>query len=211
MPVKKRGAVEIRQDKQKEVLIEELGKRRGEMRDMRSDVGTTTMEFTIPTRGLIGFRNTFLTKTKGLGMMHSILEGYGPWCGAFEANAHGSLIAFESGTTNNYGLANAQERGQLFFENGIEVYEGMVVGENAKAEDIEVNVCKGKRLSNMRSKGEGEAIRVDVPRTMGLEDAIEYMGDDQLVEVTPKSVRIRKAVLSSIARKRVERRAREAP
>ncbi|MBI4142579.1 translational GTPase TypA, partial [Candidatus Uhrbacteria bacterium] len=190
-------------------IIEELGKRRGEMQDMRAEHGTTSLEFVLPTRGLIGFRNTFLTKTKGLGMMHSILEGYGPYRGAFEANPHGSLIAFEPGITNNYGLANAQERGQLFLTNGVEVYEGMVVGENAKAEDIEVNVCKEKKLSNMRSKGEGESIRVDVPRTMGLEDAIEYIGDDEFVEVTPKSIRIRKQILSSIARKRDERRARD--
>ncbi|MDO8598843.1 MAG: translational GTPase TypA [bacterium] len=189
-------------------IIEVLGKRRGEMQDMRSEHGTTTIEFIIPTRGLIGFRNTFLTKTKGLGMMHSILEGYGPHRGAFDANAHGSLVAFEPGMTNNYGLANAQERGQMFLTNGIEIYEGMVVGENAKTEDIEVNVCKEKKLSNMRSKGEGEAIRVDVPRTMGLEDAIEYIGDDELVEVTPKSIRIRKQILSSTERKRTERRER---
>ena len=191
-------------------VIEELGKRRGEMQDMRSEHGTATIEFVIPTRGLIGFRNTFLTKTKGLGIMHSILEGYGAWRGAFEASPHGSLIAFEPGITNNYGLANAQGRGQLFYGNGVEVYEGMVVGENAKTEDIEVNVCKEKKLSNMRSKGEGEAIRVDVPRAMGLEDAIEYIGDDELVEVTPTSIRIRKQILSSIARKRDERRTRDA-
>jgi GTP-binding protein len=189
-------------------IIKELGKRRGEMQDMRSEHGVTTIEFVTPTRGLIGFRNTFLTKTKGLGMMHSILEGYGPWRGELGTAPHGSLIAFEAGTTKGYGLANAQERGQLFWGSGVDVYGGMVVGENAKAEDIEVNVCKEKKLSNMRSKGEGEAIRLDVPRAMGLEDAIEYIGDDELVEVTPKSIRIRKMVLSSIDRKREERRAR---
>ncbi len=191
-------------------IIEELGKRRGEMQDMRSEHGVTTIEFVTPTRGLIGFRNTFLTKTKGLGMMHSILEGYGPYRGELNTAPHGSLIAFEAGTTKGYGLANAQERGQLFWGSGIEVYDGMVVGENAKAEDIEVNVCKEKKLSNMRSKGEGEAIRLDVPRAMGLEDAIEYIGDDELVEVTPKSIRIRKMILASIERKRTERQSRAA-
>ncbi|MBI2483004.1 translational GTPase TypA [Candidatus Uhrbacteria bacterium] len=191
-------------------VIEELGKRRGEMLDMRSEHGTATLEFRIPTRGLIGFRNTFLTKTKGLGIMHSILEGYGPHRGEFNASAHGSLIAFEAGITSGYGLANAQERGQLFVGSGVTIYEGMVVGENAKPEDIEVNVCKEKKLSNMRSKGEGEAIRLDVAHTMDLEDAIEYIGDDELVEVTPQSVRIRKAMLSSIARKRNDRRERSA-
>ncbi|MBI4434090.1 translational GTPase TypA [Candidatus Uhrbacteria bacterium] len=189
-------------------VIEELGKRRGEMLDMRSEHGTSTLEFRIPTRGLIGFRNTFLTKTKGLGIMHSILEGYGPHRGTFDASTHGSLIAFEAGITSGYGLANAQERGQLFVGSGVTVYEGMVVGENAKPEDIEVNVCREKKLSNMRSKGEGEAIRLDVAHTMGLEDAIEYIGDDELVEVTPQSVRIRKSSLSSIERKRNDRRER---
>jgi len=189
-------------------IIEELSKRRGEMQDMRSEHGTTALEFVIPTRGLIGFRNTFLTKTKGLGMMHSILEGYGPYRGELNTPPHGSLIVFESGKTTGYGLAAAQERGQLFLDSAVEVYEGMVAGENAKTEDIEVNVCREKKLSNMRSKGEGEAVRFDTPRTMGLEDAIEYIGDDELVEVTPKSIRIRKMLLSAIERKRMERRER---
>ncbi|MBI4449617.1 translational GTPase TypA, partial [Candidatus Uhrbacteria bacterium] len=189
-------------------IIEELSKRRGEMQDMRSEHGTTTLEFVIPTRGLIGFRNTFLTKTKGLGMIHSILEGYGPYRGELNTPPHGSLIVFESGKTTGYGLAAAQERGQLFLDSAVEVYEGMVAGENAKTEDIEVNVCREKKLSNMRSKGEGEAVRFDTPRTMGLEDAIEYIGDDELVEVTPKSIRIRKMLLSAIERKRMERRTR---
>ncbi|MFH1098998.1 MAG: translational GTPase TypA [Candidatus Uhrbacteria bacterium] len=186
-------------------IIEEIGQRRGEMKDMRSEHGTTALEFTVPTRGLIGFRNTFLTKTKGLGIMHSILDGYEPWRGTFDTHQHGSLVAFESGTSCGYGLANAQGRGQMFIDSGVEVYGGMVVGENAKTEDIEVNVCKEKKLSNMRSKGEGEAIRLDVPKIMELEDAITYIGDDELVEVTPKSVRIRKAILSSIERKRNKR------
>ncbi|MDO8622592.1 MAG: translational GTPase TypA [bacterium] len=189
-------------------IIEELSKRRGEMQDMRAEHGTTTLEFVIPTRGLIGFRNTFLTKTKGLGMIHSILEGYGPYRGDLNTAPHGSLIVFESGKTTGYGLAAAQERGQLFLDSAVEVYEGMVAGVNAKMEDIEVNVCREKKLSNMRSKGEGEAVRFDTPRTMGLEDAIEYIGDDELVEVTPKSIRIRKVLLSAIERKRMERRER---
>ncbi|MDO8425462.1 MAG: translational GTPase TypA [bacterium] len=189
-------------------IIEELGKRRGELADMRAEHGITTLEFTIPTRGLIGFRNTFLTKTKGFGVMASIIEGYAPWYGTFETRGGGSLIAFEAGTTCAYGLGNAQERGQLFWGSAVAVYEGMVVGANAKQDDIEVNVCKEKRLSNMRSKGDGEAVRLDVPRTMGLEDAIAFIGDDELVEVTPENVRIRKAILSSAARKRVERSAR---
>ncbi|MFH1430118.1 MAG: translational GTPase TypA [Candidatus Uhrbacteria bacterium] len=191
-------------------IIEELGKRRGELADMRNERGITTLEFVIPTRGLIGFRSTFLTKTKGLGVMASILDGYAPWCGAFDTRIHGSLVAFERGTTRTYGLANAQDRGQLFIGPSVEVYEGMVVGMNAKPGDIEVNVCKEKQLSNMRSKGDGEAIRLDVPRTMGLEDAVAYLGDDELVEVTPESIRIRKAVLASVDRRRSERNTRNA-
>ncbi|MFA6603286.1 MAG: translational GTPase TypA [Patescibacteria group bacterium] len=187
------------------VVIEKMGQRRGEMTDMRVENKTAYLEFTIPTRGLIGYRSQLLTDTKGLGIMNSLFLGYEDYKGDFDANAHGSLVAFEDGVTVTYGLVAAQERGQLFVGPGVQVYAGMVVGQNAKSDDIEVNVCKEKKLSNMRSKGDGGSAKVDVPRTMGLEDALEFISDDELVEVTPKNVRIRKTVLDHLARKRSER------
>jgi GTP-binding protein len=190
-------------------VIEKMGQRRGEMKDMRLENKTAYLEFTIPTRGLIGYRSQLLTDTKGLGIMNSQLLGYADYRGDFDANAHGSLIAFEPGITVTYGLVAAQERGQLFVGPGVQVYAGMVVGQNAKTGDIEVNVCKEKKLSNMRSKGDGGSAKVDVPRIMDLEDAIEFVGDDELVEVTPKNVRIRKMVLNHIERKRSVRDARK--
>jgi len=187
------------------VVIEKMGQRRGEMQDMRVENKTAYLEFTIPTRGLIGYRSQLLTDTKGLGIMNALFLGYEDYKGDIDANAHGSLIAFEPGVTVTYGLVAAQERGQLFVGPGVQVYAGMVVGQNAKSGDIEVNVCKEKKLSNMRSKGDGGSAKVDVPRMMDLEDAIEFVGDDELVEVTPKNVRIRKMVLNHIERKRFER------
>jgi GTP-binding protein len=143
-----------------------------------------------------------MTDTRGLGLMNSLLMGYEAYRGEFEGRPHGSLIAFESGITRNYGLLRAQERGQLFLGPTVEVYAGQVVGETARPEDLEVNVCKEKELSNMRSKGDGVAEALDVAHVMGLEDAIEYVGDDELVEITPKNIRIRKSILDPHARKR---------
>jgi len=186
-------------------VIQKLSMRRGDMKDMRVEGKTAFLDFHIPTRGLIGYRNELMTDTRGLGIMNSLLLGYEPYRGEFSDIPHGSLIVFEPGVTNNYGLLAAQERGQLFFGNGVEVYEGQVFGQNAKPENIEINACKEKKLSNMRSKGDGVSEVLDVPRTMGLEDAIEYIGDEELVEITPKNIRIRMKFLSSIARKRQER------
>ena len=183
-------------------IIAKMGIRRGEMKDMRVEGKTAYMDFLIPTRGLIGYRNEFITDTKGQGIMNSLFLGYEPYKGDFEASSHGSLIAFEAGVSNTYGLLSAQERGTLFIGPNTAVYEGMVVGENAKPEDLAVNVCKEKKLSNMRSKGEGVAEALDVPREMGLEQSLEYIGDDELVEVTPQNIRIRKSVLRAIERKR---------
>ncbi len=183
-------------------VIQKLGQRRGEMKDMKVEGPTAFLEFEIPTRGLIGYRSEFMTDTRGLGLMNTLLKGYEDYRGEFEGRPHGSLIAFENGTTTTYGLLGAQERGQMFIGPAVEVYAGMVVGETAKPEDLEVNVCKLKQLSNMRSKGDGVAEALDVPRQMGLEDAIEYVGDDELVEITPKNIRIRKTYLDSTARKR---------
>jgi GTP-binding protein len=184
------------------VVIEKMGQRRGEMKDMRVEGKTAYLEFVIPTRGLIGYRSQLMTDSKGLGIMNSLFLGYADYRGDFDANAHGSLVAFEDGITVTYGLVAAQERGQLFVGPGVQVYAGMVVGQNAKTGDIEVNVCKEKKLSNMRSKGDGGSAKVDVPRIMDLEDALEFIGDDELVEVTPKNIRIRKTVLNHIERKR---------
>jgi len=190
-------------------VIEKMGRRRGELKDMRVEQAIMEgspniayMEFEIPTRGLIGYRAEFLTDTKGQGIINSLFLEYRPVVGTVETNPHGSLIAFEDGTSTSYGLAASQERGQMFIGPGVEVYAGMVVGQTAKPEDLEVNVAKEKRLSNMRSKGDGEAIRLDVPRKMSLEDCTAYLGDDELLEVTPQSLRIRKAVLDHIRRKR---------
>ena len=186
-------------------VIEMLGKRLGQMKDMRVDRGMAFMDFATPTRGLIGMRNEFLTGTKGLGIYNSIFLGYEPLRGECEAQAHGSLISSEAGVSNSHGLMNVQGRGQLFIGPAVPVYEGMVVGENAKAEDIIVNICKTKELTNFRTKDVGVKEQLDVPREMGLEDALEYIGDDELVEVTPKSIRIRKKLLTDNDRKRAKR------
>jgi GTP-binding protein len=186
------------------VVIEMLGKRLGVMKDMKVDRGTTFMDFAIPTRGLIGIRNSFLTATKGLGIMNSIFLGYEDYKGELSSDNHGSLISTETGTSNSYGLINAQGRGKLFIGPGVEVYEGMVVGENAKAGDILVNICKAKELTNFRTKNFGVQEGLEVPHEMGLEDALDYIAEDELVEATPKSVRIRKALLKESDRRRVE-------
>ncbi len=187
------------------VVIEHLGRRKGMMTDMRVESGTAYLEFRVPTRGLIGLRSQFMTDTKGKGIMNSIFEKYAPYQGDFDARTHGSLVASESGTTRTYGLLNAEGRGELFAGPGLEVYEGMIVGENARPEDIRVNVCKEKQLSNMRAKSDGAMEFLKVPRALSLEEAIEYIGDDELVEVTPKSVRLRKLYLSEIAERRAKR------
>ncbi|OGY63702.1 MAG: GTP-binding protein TypA [Candidatus Harrisonbacteria bacterium RIFCSPHIGHO2_12_FULL_48_16] len=186
-------------------VIEQMGKRLGVMKDMRVDRGTSFMDFAIPTRGLIGFRNDFLTNTKGLGVINSIFLGYEEFKGEFSANPHGSLVASEGGSSNSYGLLAAQGRGQLFIAPGVDVYEGMVVGENAKDNDIMVNICKAKELTNFRTKNFGVQESLDVPRQMGLEDALDYIGEDELVEATPKTIRLRKALLTENERRRASK------
>lgn len=183
-------------------IIEKLSKRKGELKDMRTENGTAYLEFTIPTRGLIGYRNEFMMDTRGQGIINSLFLGYRDYVGELGGADHGSLISFETGESNSYGLQAAQERGQLFIGPGVPVYEGMVIGQNAKAEDLMVNVCKEKKLSNMRSKGDGVAEGLDTPRNMTLEEALEFIGDDELVEVTPKSIRLRKLYLKEFERKR---------
>ncbi len=186
-------------------VIEMLGRRLGMMRDMRVDRGITFVDFAVPTRGLIGIRNEFMTSTKGKGIMNSLFLGYEEFKGECSTNPHGSLVSSESGTSNSYGLLNAQSRGTLFITPGVDVYEGMVIGQNAKSEDILVNICKSKELTNFRTKNFGVQEGLAVPRVMGLEDALDYIGDEELVEVTPKNVRIRKLYLSDNDRKRVKR------
>jgi len=185
-------------------VIEKMGRRRGEMKDMRVENGTGFLEFEIPTRGLIGYRTDFMADTKGQGIINSLFLGYRPNVGEISANEHGSMITMETGVTMHFALANLQERGALFVGPGVQVYVGMIIGQYSRVEDIEVNPCKEKKLSNMRSKGDGAADALDTPRDMTLENALEFIGDDELLEVTPKSLRIRKAILDSTTRKRME-------
>lgn len=183
-------------------VIEKLGKRRGELKDMETENGISYLKFEIPTRGLIGYRNEFTIDTRGQGILNTMLLGYRPYAGDLMRQDHGSLIAHETGTAVTYGMLAAQERGILFIPANTPVYEGMIVGQNAKPEDLIVNVCKEKRLSNMRSKGDGVAESLAPHRVMSLEIALEYIGDDELVEVTPKNIRLRKLLLKDFERRR---------
>ncbi len=185
-------------------VIEKMGRRRGEMKDMRVENGTGFLEFEVPTRGLIGYRTDFMADTKGQGIINSLFLGYRETVGDITANEHGSMISMENGVTMHFALANLQERGALFIGPAVQVYVGMIIGQYSRVEDIEVNPCKEKKLSNMRSKGDGAADSLDTPRDMTLENALEFIGDDELLEVTPKSLRIRKAILDSTTRKRME-------
>ncbi len=183
-------------------VIQSLGSRHGEMSEMRVENGVSFIEFIIPTRGLFGYRNEFLTMTKGLGIMNTCFAKYDKDAGSWKEREQGSLVAHESGVTHLYGMLNVQDRGVMFLRPGVEVYKGQVVGQNGRQGDIRVNVCKEKQLSNMRSKGEGSAEHFNSPQIMDLEDALEYIGDDELVEVTPQSIRIRKMILDEDEAKR---------
>ena len=183
------------------VVIEKLGVRKAEMTNMIvGEQGYTRLEFKIPSRGLIGYRNEFLTDTKGNGIMNHVFSGYEPYKGEMSTRTKGVLIAFENGISVTYGLYNAQERGTLFIGAGTEVYQGMIVGENSRPEDMEVNVCKTKHLTNTRASGSDDALRLTPPTVFSLEQAIEYIGEDELVEVTPKNIRLRKKILDPTAR-----------
>ena len=184
-------------------VIAMLSERKGELQSMNTaSDGSMRLEFLIPSRGLIGFRGDFLTNTKGTGILNTIFEGYAPYKGDFQYRKQGSLIAFEDGEAVTYGLFAAQERGSLFIGPGEKVYAGMVIGQNGKAEDIELNVCKTKHLTNTRSSNADEALKLTPPRILSLEQAIEFIDQDELLEVTPKSLRIRKRILDSRDRKR---------
>ena len=188
------------------IVIETLGQRKGEMLDMLlNSNGTVKLEFKIPARGLIGFRSDFLTDTRGNGILNHIFDGYAPYKGEISSRTRGSLVAFEGGTAVTYGLYNAQERGNLFIGPGIEVYEGMIVGENARAGDIAVNVCKRKQLTNVRASGSDDAMKLVTPSTMSLEQALEFIASDELVEVTPKNIRLRKRILDKNLRAKAQR------
>ena len=184
-------------------VIEKLSQRKGELRSMgTASGGYTRLEFSIPSRGLIGYRGDFMTDTKGNGIMNTIFDGYGPYKGDIQYRKQGSLIAFEAGEAVTYGLFNAQERGTLFIGPGEKVYSGMVVGQNGRGEDIELNVCKKKQLTNTRSSSADEALRLSPPRILSLEQALDFIDTDELLEVTPESLRIRKKILDPTLRKR---------
>ena len=185
------------------IVIEKLGQRKGELRNMTpSNGGYTRLEFLIPARGLIGYRGEFMTDTKGNGILNTLFDGYGPYKGDIQYRKQGSLIAFETGESVTYGLYSAQERGTLFIGAGEKVYSGMVIGQNGKAEDIELNVCKTKHLTNTRSSSADEALRLTPPRVLSLEQALDFIDTDELLEVTPENLRIRKKILDSRMRKR---------
>jgi GTP-binding protein len=188
-------------------VIAQTGGRRGTMTKMvNHGSGRVRMEFRIPARGLIGFRSQFLTDTRGTGIMNHLFAGWEPWHGAIAARATGALVADRAGVATAYAIANLQERGEIFIEPGTQVYEGMIIGENARASDMDVNVTKEKKQTNMRASSADEAIRLIPPRLLGLEQAIEFINDDELVEITPKGIRLRKKVLAANQRpKRADR------
>lgn len=183
------------------IVIEKLGKRKAEMRNMVSFNNNTRLEFVMPARGLIGYRGEFMTDTKGTGILHHNFHGYEPYKGEMTHRTKGALVSMEAGTASNYAMFKLSERSTFFVEHGTKVYEGMVVGENSREIDMRVNVCKTKQLSNMRSSGADEAIRLEPPILMTLEQAIEWITDEEYVEVTPLSIRIRKKYLTDMDKK----------
>lgn len=178
-------------------VIEKLGPRKAEMRNMGTrETGISHLEFEIPSRGLIGYRSEFMTDTNGNGILNQLFNGYQPYKGDIPQREHGSIVVHETGTTTGYGLWNTQDRGKLFVSPGMEVYEGMIVGECAKNEDIVCNVCKKKHVTNTRSSGSDEALKLIPPTTLSLEQSMEFLNDDELLEVTPTNIRLRKTILS---------------
>lgn len=192
------------------VVMEALNNRQGVLQDMQeSSTGTVLLTFLAPTRGILGFRHRFLTMTKGTGVLNTTFKKFAPQAGSVEIRSHGSLVAWETGTATTFGLKNAEERGILFIEPGMEVYQGMVVGENKRPDDIEINVCKTKHLTNMRNNIREIDHRLVTPREMSLDQFIEYLADDELLEVTPKNLRIRKRILDHSKRLREAKRGLE--
>lgn len=192
-------------------VVEMLGARRGKMLDMINNPDNTVkLTYIVPTRGLLGFRYQFLTATRGMGIMNTIFHGYGPLAGPISSRATSSVVAWEAGITTNFGLKNAEERATLFVGPGVEVYEGMVVGETQRPSDLPVNVCKKKHLTNMRSSNKDIEVRLTPPRTLNLDEAIEFLAEDELLEVTPLTFRIRKRILDTEERVKQQKREREA-
>ncbi len=190
-------------------VMEKMGSRKGELLSMETRSGWTRLEYSIPARGLVGFRTEFLTDTKGYGILNHTYDDYKPYKGEINRRKNGALVAWETGTARTYGLINVESRGILFISPGAEVYEGMIVGENSRDQDLVVNVCKEKQASNMRSSTKDETVKLKVPRTLSLEQSIEYISDDELVEVTPKSIRLRKLVLHKGEREKYEKSRRQ--
>jgi GTP-binding protein len=192
------------------VVVEMLGSRRGHMLEMvEAADGSVRLAYIAPTRGLLGFRYHFLTATRGTGVLHTIFHGYLPYAGSLSSRASGSLVAWEAGTTNTFGLKNAEERGMLFLSPGIDVYEGMVVGEHQRPGDLTVNVCKKKHLTNMRQSNRDIEVRLTPPRQMSLDESIEYLAEDELLEVTPAAYRIRKRILNTEERGKLVKKSKE--
>ena len=181
--------------------IQAMGKRKGELKNMHSDGAITILEFEVPTRGLIGYRTEFIRQTKGRGIMNHSFYEYREFAGDISRSRDGVIIAYETGVSTSYAILNALDRGQFFIAPGIQVYEGMIVGENNKPQDLEVNVCKTKKMTNIRSAGAEVLEGLPPPVKMSLEEALEYINNDELVEVTPKSIRLRKAILDPNKRK----------
>jgi len=187
-------------------IIEELSKRKGEMTSLHTnEQEITSLEFLIPTRGLMGYRNDFLTVTRGLGILTSLFEKFAPLKGEIPGRKNGVLVSMNSGRTNGYAAFNLQDRGILFKKPGDEIYEGMIIGENNRDNDLVVNLTKGKQLTNFRSSGSDESLILTPPMVFTLEKAIDYIEDDELIEVTPKSINLRKKILTEVDRKRGSR------
>ena len=185
------------------VVIAQVGIRKGAMTKMvNHGSGRVRMEFRIPTRGLIGFRSQFLTETRGTGIMNHLFAGWEPWHGPIASRPAGALVSDRAGVATAYAIANLQERGEMFIDPATPVYEGMVVGENSRPNDLDINITREKKQTNMRASSADEAIRLIPPRRLGLEQAIEFINDDELVEVTPKALRVRKRVLAANQRPR---------
>ena len=191
------------------VVMESLGRRKAELKNMQQIAGYMRLNFLIPARGLIGFRSELLTSTRGNGIMNHVFHGYEPYKGEIPGRTRGSLVAFEQGLTTGYGIFNLQDRGVMFIEPGQKVYEGMIVGENSREMDIDINPCKEKKQTNIRSSNSDEAIRLVPARVLSLEQAMEYINDDELVEVTPQSIRLRKTILDRTTRGRLAKNARK--
>ena len=193
-------------------VMEELGPRKAEMKDMHPDAsGRVRMNFSIPTRGIMGLRPNFLTITKGLGIMHHVFDRYDEYCGDIVTRREGAMVSWEAGPTTTYALHNAQDRGVLFVGAGQEVYAGQIIGQNARTRDLDINVCKKKHLTNMRAASSDEALRLTPHKVMGLEDSMQWIKDDELVEVTPKAIRLRKSILDRMDRYRLKKDRGEEP